>query len=958
MRSFLLASLAVLALAAGWLPQVASAQLTERILGANHPELDWQELYTEHFVLTYPATLEATARRAAPIAEEVYHVVTTNLATPLTKRLRIYISDADEVKNAFAFNDEYIYVWMRGILDDEPFAIRASGTSKWLRSVITHEFTHIVIEHATRDWTSSLLPTGISVPRWFHEGMARYMEPDGWTPDLDVALRVAVVSGELNLSPDRFLGGTLMYEGGQSLVRYIAATYGDSALQKIIKYRKGRTYDFDVAIQEATHHSFDEIYDAWKRTMIVYYATRYGDHEEIERIARKVPTNLAIVLAARIAPDGSRIAMIGKASEDDPARLYVITNDTSVLRTTLSTEPGIQPYIAWSPDGKYLIVSKLHWGLNGSLVYDLFRVNARTGSMDRLTNEERMEQPDWSSNGRIVEVRSHESGSDLAVMNADGSQIEDITQFHDPDVNVYWPRWSPDAKRIAFSIFRKNGQRDVAVLTLATKAIVYLTNDSINDRYAIWSPSGDSLLFVSFATGIPNAYRIAAAEGTPQAVTDIATNITPWDWPAAKDSVLVTSFSYRNSVQVYWLPVERIASTRPEQPMKPEYTAWRYVHWPIVTRPADSLPAVSVTGPESYNSLAHIRPLIYFPLIGTDLTRSGEEGTQWGAGLAMRDDMGKHTLLAYGLFGDVSKQFSYEVEYKNSQLTPDILIGAARTMGFDQVLADRDYYERETAYHLDVHLSVPDADDLDASNEFVLGTEFRRMEPWNLQNFDTVSVQHRPIDARMVTLIAKYDYLSELTQAGISATHFDRKLGSTLTRTRLRGFFNFAIPLGDDEQNQLGFVTRAAADLGDELPQDILGFGKYDEFEGGLNLVDLHVPDRIRGVRRYYYGNRLLYGAFEIRHHDPFFSSLSPLIKMFDPRLVEWIETGTTWYANKPSNNPDVTPIALGKTSWLSSAGVELRSQEILGFAISGGVGWELTRRAKPDWYLRLTGDL
>jgi TolB protein len=762
----------------------------------------------------------------------------------------------------------------------------------------------------------------------------------------------------LNLSPDRFLGGTLLYEGGQSLVRYIAATYGDSALQKVIKYRKGRTYNFDVALHEATHHTLDEIYDEWKRTMIVYYATRYGTHEEIERIARKIPTNLAIVLSARLSPDGKRIAVLGKASEEDPVRLYVISNDTSATRATLSTEPGMQPYLAWSPDSKQILISKLRWGKNASLLYDLYRVDARSGSMDRVTTDERAEQADWSHTDRIVAVRSRESGSDLITMKPDGSELRQITEFNDPDVSVYWPRWSPDGSRIAFSIFRKNGKRDIAVIEPDTKAIVYVTNDSVNDRYPIWSPRGDSLLFVSFGSGIPNAYIVAATGGIPRQVTDIATNITAWDWPTGKDSALVTSFSYRNSVQLYWLPTQRTVHLETPPTMKPEYIAWRTVHWPNVTRTADSLPAVNITGPSSYNSLAHIRPLIYFPLIGTDLTRSGEEGTQWGAGIALRDDMGKHTLLGYGLYGDVSKAISYEVEYKNSQLVPDILVGAARTMGFDQVLADREYYERETAYHLDFHLSVPTADDLDASNEFVLGTEFRRMEPWNLQNFDTVTPEDRPIDARMVTLVAKYDFLSELTQAGISATHFDRKLGSTLTRTRLRGFFNFAIPLGDDEENQLAFVTRAAADLGDELPQDILGFGKYDEFEGGLNLVDLRAPDRIRGVRRYSYGNRLLYGAFEIRHHDPFFSNLSPLIKMFDPRLVEWIETGTTWYANRPTNNPNVTPISLGKTSWLRSAGVELRTQEILGFAIAGGVGWELTRKAQPDWYLRLTGDL
>jgi hypothetical protein len=177
--------------------QNAQAQLFG-LTGANHPELHWQEIETEHFVLVYHQGLDSIARIAAPIAEEVYHVVTTNLETPLSKRIRIYLSDNDEERNAFAFQDEYIFIWLRGILDDNLFSLRASGTSKWLRTVITHEFTHIVIAKATHTWIDNLLPLP-QVPRWFNEGMARYMEPDGWTTDLDVPLRIAAVSSKLHL---------------------------------------------------------------------------------------------------------------------------------------------------------------------------------------------------------------------------------------------------------------------------------------------------------------------------------------------------------------------------------------------------------------------------------------------------------------------------------------------------------------------------------------------------------------------------------------------------------------------------------------------------------------------------------------------------------------------------------------------------------------------------------------
>src|SRR6266446_10470404 len=86
--------------------------------GGNHPELHWQELETEHFLIVYHDGLDTIALKAAPVAEDVYRVVTANLKTPLTSKVKIYISDYDEIKNAFAFEDDYIFIWMRGILDD------------------------------------------------------------------------------------------------------------------------------------------------------------------------------------------------------------------------------------------------------------------------------------------------------------------------------------------------------------------------------------------------------------------------------------------------------------------------------------------------------------------------------------------------------------------------------------------------------------------------------------------------------------------------------------------------------------------------------------------------------------------------------------------------------------------------------------------------------------------------
>ncbi len=949
-------------------PQFLHAQLLG-ITGANHPELHWKQLETKHFVLIYHQGLDSVVRIAAPIAEEVYRVVTTNLQTPLPEKIRIYFSDNDEERNAFTFGDEYIFIWMRGILDDNLFSLRSSGTSKWLRSVITHEFTHITIAYATHTWSDFLFPAiNDKVPRWFNEGMARYMEPDGWTADLDIPLRVAAVSSKLDLgSNDEFLSGTLLYEGGQSLVRYIAATYGDSALVTILKYRKKSLfpYDFEDAVRAATKHSLHEIYKEWHKVLNVYYNTEYGQKEDIEDIARKIPSHLAIVEAARLAPDGKRIAILGKRTEDEPTKLFSIANDTGAEPKLLTGEPGIEPYLSWSPDGKYLLFSKIRFGTHGDLVYDLYRCNAKTGAMHRISSNERLEYPDWSPDGKtIVAAQFFRSGSDLVLLDADGSSLRKLTDFHDDNVQVYSPRWSPDGKRIAFSIFRKNGMRDVAVVDVATHAISYLTNDSINDRYPIWSPRGDSIVFLSFKNGLPNLYSLSASGPSGEdersgfyerELTDVASNILAWD--ISKDSILVSSFTGRNSVKLFWIAAHRsVVPAVPVAPVEKKYTSWRSIRWPLITRPADSLSPAMVTGPYSYNSLAHIRPLLYLPIIGTDLSRTGAEGTQWGAFTFLADEMQKHLLQAFAWYGDASKTFSYGFEYENNQLLPTISLGGSNEVQFRDVIQDVGYYEHTKSVNLSLNFTLHTPNSLEDIHNIFIGGEWNDIQPWNGSQFAAVDLTQRPIAARMLDLGVLYSYLSPLFQFGAAATHTDKNIASTITRTQLRASLHKELPLGEDERNEFAIILHGAADFGDELPQDFLGFYKYDAFQEGFNIASLHERDRLRGIRRYYYGNRLLSGSIEIREADQLFSTLVPMLKVFEPQFVEFFDMGATWYADAPTNNPNAIVTPLSKTEWLKTGGIELRSEVGFDAALEGGVGWELVKTAQPDWFIRITG--
>ena len=105
----------------------------------NHPELEWQTIETDHFVIHFHQGTERSAREAAEVAEYVYQpIVDLYDFIPKTKT-DIVIQDVDDYSNGAAFFFENrIEIWAR------PLDYDLRGSHRWIQGVISHEFTHIV----------------------------------------------------------------------------------------------------------------------------------------------------------------------------------------------------------------------------------------------------------------------------------------------------------------------------------------------------------------------------------------------------------------------------------------------------------------------------------------------------------------------------------------------------------------------------------------------------------------------------------------------------------------------------------------------------------------------------------------------------------------------------------------------------------------------------------------------
>ena len=151
-------------------------------------------------------------------------------------------------------------------------------------------------------------------------------------------------------------------------------------------------------------------------------------------------------------PQGQRstgpIAFV--SDRDGTLRIYLANEDGSAVTPLVA---GAQP--AWAKDGRRIAF------IAGRLEIHVIGVD---GSGSRLIAAGGSE-PGWSPDGRSLAFKNWRGGSDLDVVDVEGSNRRSL--FTSGGFDSFHPRWSPDGQRILFYI-SADGERDSGTLGLWT----------------------------------------------------------------------------------------------------------------------------------------------------------------------------------------------------------------------------------------------------------------------------------------------------------------------------------------------------------------------------------------------------------------------------------------------------------------------------------------------------------
>ena len=923
--------------------------------GRNHPELNWKMAETEHFIIGYPKHIEGIEAEAASIAEETYDVLSELFNVEFDHKIRIFLSDEDEIANGFAvpFGHEYTDIWVH----HNDYAEGWTGEEKWMRKVLSHELAHIFHFQATES-TIGLMSQIFSnpMPRFWTEGLAQYTTETWDSQRGDRWLRLAVFDDQLSYGDGKWhQNGRLLYAVGNAQTRFLADQYGDKAIAELLA-KKDTTlgiitsHDFYDAFKEVTDESYSDFNDRWRKHMNIYYNTLASGMERTDSLGKtlEMPGTYFYDLKRNPVLEDSVWAVQLLPSLERPVRRLVIyQNKDQEKELEVIDEGGFNRGMSWSKNGEKLIYSKKVRGEYGSILNDLFLYDKKSDKTKQITHSARAVYPAFGSDDQTLFFVKSESGvSNLFEMNLETEEKKQLTQYEN-DAQIVSVAYNGKRNELYYSLFDETGDRRLKRYSLDEEQSFDLLNLEDN-RFVMVSPDGDEIAYTSLRDNVTNVFQYDLENDTERRVTNVFTGAELYDWiPAEADSLedhlIVQSTERKEKEHFYAIKSDRTPWNR-EVTLDSAYTSW------MVKRPDKEIPSQIapdsslITDRYNYSGLKELThgASAVFPL--------WDEGSFGIAGLTMfTDPLGKHTISAGGFasFTNFANDSYGVISYINRQLYPTISFTGFQLPGAFTFYGSEYLVERQRGAEVGVYWPLNLSQSY-AGSGFFGAFGYTHANPLNENDFTNIvnlpqpqtydqtqwslGWQYKKQRPYRWNIINPLDGFGVKTQVMGATDIFGTEVSYT---TADLSAFTVLPGLGTQRFYLYG---RAQAQFGDPLPQQRIGFTKYDNIAPAVATQQqpyiFNLSDRVRGYRSFIMGEQVLFGTLEYR--SPFLPGLATkilgLVELGRTDLALFADAG--WVGNVQFSSPDAPDTRLG-------TGLEVKNVlSLFGVEILQSVGW------------------
>ena len=571
----------------------ATAHAQFSVFGKNkvqYTDFEWQALKGEHFDLYFYPDEEDLARHALAMAEESYTDLATFFGHEVRRRipLIIYASHQHfEQTNVIPF---FLPEGVAGLTEllKGRVLIPFSGSYSQFRTVLHHELVHVFQLSIQSSLYRQHFNRGMAYPPlWLTEGTADYLS-GRMMPQGEMVLSDLVIAGRLPPIRGlwRYNGTFALYKLGQSVVTFIAETYGTDAVARLYE-NLWISQDFNDVLEWVTGVSEETLSDQWHQYERRNYYPMVQDRHPVGLEARLLAGNGGANFKPVEIPSG--------VLEEEGKYIFVSprTGYTNIYMASLGGEErdvevlvkgerqaefeSLHPFVSKvdvSADGRLAFVSK--WNDKDALfVFDVKRreVIGRYRFRDLVA----LTSPAWSLDGRRVVFQglTVDAQSDLYMFEPESGELTRLTNDRYQDVD---PDFSPDGRTIVFASDRTEHGRDAALnlflLEIESRNLRYLTRGPWRDEAPRFSADGEKVYFSSSRDGLPDLCEVDL-EGRGRRLTTLLGG--GMDPSPTEDGATLLFTGYSNGAfRIYSLPIPADSVAAFELVGSPVMAGWRW----------------------------------------------------------------------------------------------------------------------------------------------------------------------------------------------------------------------------------------------------------------------------------------------------------------------------------------------------------------------------------------------
>jgi len=633
--------------------------------GFNHDRaLTWQTQESEHFRIHFHDDEQIIAHQVLGISENVYQRLTVILNWQPLDKTDIVLSDKVDYSNGFAgpipANRMTLFV-------NHPNHVNSlEDHAGWFELLISHEFVHILQLDKARGSPNDgrrvfgrfpLLFPNIFQPAWMLEGMATYFETDkekgigrGQSDYFEMMMRMEVLQGikplrQINQPLVTWPMGTSRYLYGVYFYQFIAFTYGEASLMKLVESYSDHLIPFRIndVYEDVLGKDLSTLWDEFETYLHVQFDPQIETQKQ-QKSSQQLTSSGDDKRSLRQAKDG-RIFFVQEHLTTGTSIMMMQGNDIKhVAQVIADVHAGAR--LDWH-DKAGLLVAQPELCHQANTYFDLYHIDAKTGQEKRLTHCKRYIFATWSPDGKHIMAVKNERGQHALHLLDDHGVMQQVVWQGRDDVSLSGLDWSADGDLLLSSVWRKGLGWNIEVFDMRDKTWRSITANQAIKTDAKFVLNTHDIVFSMAYDGVYNIFQWHEKDDSIDQLTYVLSG--------AFSPLLTASdalFSINYNTQGY--DVSRLD-------LKRDLIVTASVNMIKNERPLqalDEVAALSISPAVSYQPWDSLKSTSWFPAFTIS-----NQGAEVGATTFGSDVLSRHTYNLYAGYQTVSQTPVFNVDY-------------------------------------------------------------------------------------------------------------------------------------------------------------------------------------------------------------------------------------------------------------------------------------------------------